>query len=241
MAKLHTLTLIAHRQGFGDFFGDIYQDCNFTNEKKGQFFTPYPLCQVSARMILGNVRDQVEKTGVITISDPASGAGAMLIAAASELYEQEVDPRQVAQFEGIDIDRDCFNMTYIQLAALDLQAVVRHGNTLSGEMWESRPTPQLRYFEQWLEQRRAEEKPLAMLAALRELINAPLDTAEDTAPAQEPAVNSAIPEPAAEQLTLTPSPIAQPHKKKRSRADVVIDREQLTQQLSLFEQIPINE
>ena len=49
-------------------------------------------------------------------------------------------------------------MTFIQLAALDLQAMVRHGNTLSNEMWESRPTPQLRYFDRDIRELQAIEK-----------------------------------------------------------------------------------
>lgn len=222
-AKLNGITLVAHRQDFSDFLGDIYGECQFTNERAGQFFTPYHLSKAMARMILGNARDVVQEKGMITISDPACGAGGMVVAAASELYEQNIDPRSSAQFEAIDIDRDCFNMTYIQLAALDLQAVVRHGNTLSMEIWESRPTPQLRYFEQWLQQRRQEDKPLAMLAALRELIAAPLDTAEDTAPEQEPAVNPATElELPAEQLTLETAiaiaPSTQPAAKKSAAA-----------------------
>ena len=57
-------------------------------------------------------------------------------------------------------------MSYIQLAALDLQAIVRHGNTLSGEVSEIRPTPQLRYFDQWLK----EQQSWNRLEQLRELI-----------------------------------------------------------------------
>lgn len=65
------------------------------------------------------------------------------------------------------MSRDAFNMAYIQLSALGLQAVVRHGNTLSNEYWEHRPTPQLRLFEQWLApQRRAAQLAQTMRSLL---------------------------------------------------------------------------
>ena len=57
-------------------------------------------------------------------------------------------------------------MAYIQLSALGLQAVVRHGNTLSDEYWEHRPTPQLRLFHQWLEKQRHSERLVQAMTAV---------------------------------------------------------------------------
>ena len=119
-----------------------------------------------AKMTLENARDIYEEKGLITLCEPASGGGAMVIAAAEELMNQGLDPRSCLQIDCTDISRNAFNMAYIQLAALDLQAVVRHGNTLTNEIWESRPTPQLRYFDQWLK----EQQSLRMLEQLRDLV-----------------------------------------------------------------------
>ncbi|NJM99927.1 MAG: SAM-dependent DNA methyltransferase [Phormidesmis sp. RL_2_1] len=139
-SELVSLTLIAHHTGYGDFLGEMAGEAELLNKRGGQFFTPYHLCRAIAKMNLGDVKSQVEAKGMITIVEPAVGAGALVIAAAEEIAAQGIDPRATVQFDCTDISRDAFNMAYIQLSALGLQAVVRHGNTLSGEYWEARPT-----------------------------------------------------------------------------------------------------
>jgi hypothetical protein len=51
---------------------------------------------------------------VVTVCDPAVGAGVMLIAAASQFPRWAVEMGMV-QFYGMDIDRDCVNMTKLNL------------------------------------------------------------------------------------------------------------------------------
>ncbi|ESA37142.1 type i restriction-modification system methyltransferase subunit [Leptolyngbya sp. Heron Island J] len=167
-SKMLGCTMMAHQQSFSDFLGEIASEAELLNTSKsgGQFFTPYPICRMMAKMTLENARDIYEEKGLITLCEPASGGGAMVIACAEELMDQGLDPRSCLQVDCTDVSRDAFNMTYIQMAALDLQAVVRHGNTLSMEMWESRPTPQLRYFDQWLK----EQQFWHRLEELRDLI-----------------------------------------------------------------------
>jgi len=148
------ITLAAHRTGYGDFLGEIAGEAELLNQRNGQFFTPYHLCRLMAKVTIGNVKEQVERKGIITVSEPACGAGALVIASAEEIAHQGINPAAHVQFDCIDISRDAFNMAYIQLSALGLPAIVRHGNTLSDEYWEHRPTPQLRMFEQWLAPRR---------------------------------------------------------------------------------------
>lgn len=166
LSKLAGLTIEGLNTKFHDFLGGIYQEMEFINERTGQFFTPYVVSSMMAKMQTGNIKQLVEEKGIITIADHACGAGGMLIAAAQEAFHQGVDPRQFLQFDAIDIDRDCFNMTYIQLSVLDLQAIVHHGNSLSMEMWEHRPTPQMMYFQKWLQQKREEQEKLDKLRNL---------------------------------------------------------------------------
>ena len=152
MGHMTSITLLAHRTDFCDFLGEVAGESNLLNQHIGQIFTPYSLCSVTAQMTLENALDVLNKNGIITIADPAVGAGALCIACAETLWQQKIDPRSAAQFDAIDVSRNAFNMAYIQLAALDLQAMVRHGNTLTNEMYEHRPTPQLRYFDRELRQ-----------------------------------------------------------------------------------------
>ena len=55
------------------------------NEWKGQFFTPYDICRAMAAMNLGeDLKSQIEEKGWVSVSDPACGAGALLLAFANE-------------------------------------------------------------------------------------------------------------------------------------------------------------
>ena len=48
-----------------------------------QIFTPYNVCHFMALATMGNVAEQVEKSGFITVHDDCCGGGATLIAAAN--------------------------------------------------------------------------------------------------------------------------------------------------------------
>ena len=164
-SELLAITLSEHSLGPCDFLGEIAGEAELLNKGSGQIFTPYHLCRAMAKMTFGNVQQSVVEKGIITVGEPAVGAGALVIASAEEIADQGVDPRACVQFDCTDISRDACNMAYIQLSAQNLQAVVRHGNTLGMEYWESRPTPQLRLFHQWLERRQRSE-PLVQAVQL---------------------------------------------------------------------------
>lgn len=170
-AKLTALTVEGIQTHPCDFLGEVCSSLELTNEDAGQFFTPFTISTAVAKMTTGDVKKQVEDKGIITISDPASGAGGMLMAAAYEIANQNIDPRNHVQFHATDISRNCFNMTYLQLSLMDLQAVVQHGNTLSMEMWETRKTPQMMLFEDWLEKARANDKTAQIVEKMREFLS----------------------------------------------------------------------
>ena len=170
-SKLLALTIEGIQSHSCDFLGEICSSLELTNERAGQFFTPYTISTAMAATMMGDVKQQVQDKGIITISDPASGAGGILIAAAHEVAKQKIDPRSHIQFHATDISRNCFNMTYIQLSLMDLQAVIQHGNTLSMEMWETRKTPQMMLFEDWLEKAQANEKTIQMIGKMREFLS----------------------------------------------------------------------
>jgi hypothetical protein len=163
--------------------------------------------------LFGTSQGQVERQGIITAADPACGAGALVIAGAEEIASQGIDPRAHVQFDCTDISRDAFNMTYIQLCAHDLQAMVRHGNSLSGEYWEHRPTPQLRLFGQWLEVQQRSQRLVQAVRSLLEEESRPLPARSATLfDVDEFTVESRL------------------KKQKRRAADIVLDR-----QMNLFD------
>lgn len=128
-----------------DFLGQCYMQLEVNNTRAGQYFTPYEVSLLLARMNLDNVEATIEDNGGwFTLLEPACGSGGMVIAAAQVLQEKRVDGGWCMYFEATDIDRLCANMTYIQTGLLGLTGVVWHGNTLSMEMRGHRFTPTAR-------------------------------------------------------------------------------------------------
>lgn len=132
-----------------DFVGRLYEELEMDSQKAKQsggiFFTPYPVAKSMAQMTLeaNSLEQTIAQQGFVSISDPACGAGGMLIAAVETLEELGFDPQEVLYFEATDIDRLCFHMAYIQLSLLGIPGRVIHGNSLSQETWAIWETPRL--------------------------------------------------------------------------------------------------
>ena len=78
-----------------DFLGGLYMNLDLGSHWHGQFFTPYDICRMMAKISLnGGERDaktEILDHGYISINDPACGAGATLIAAANQLRNQYIN------------------------------------------------------------------------------------------------------------------------------------------------------
>lgn len=117
------------RRPFGDHLGELYMEGIGGNSATGQCFTPYSMCQACA----GTTLDTLPDHRPITISDPACGGGALLIAACEKLYLSNVNYQTDVVFDAGDIDSVCVDMTYIQLSLLGCRAIVHHRNAISLE------------------------------------------------------------------------------------------------------------
>lgn len=101
-----------------DFLGELFMALNLGNHWKGQFFTPYHVCEMMAEINLNDAPKIIEEQGFVSINDCACGAGATLIAAANVLQKHKVNYQQYALFVAQDIDRIAGLMCYIQLSLL---------------------------------------------------------------------------------------------------------------------------
>lgn len=95
------------RSPFGnDLLGEYYE-LNLAKKKgKGQFFTPWPICQLMASCVSEETNEEREKP--LRIIDPSCGSGRMLLAGAKYNGTQQ-------EYFGIDIDQTCVKMTAINL------------------------------------------------------------------------------------------------------------------------------
>ena len=114
-----------------DFLGNLYTALNLNQHQKGQFFTPYHICEFMAEVQNGgDLKSEVEKKGLISVSDPACGAGALLIAFANSARAHGVNYQEKVLFVAQDIDATAAKMCYIQLTLLGCSACIIIGDSL---------------------------------------------------------------------------------------------------------------
>lgn len=133
--------LVPNGDGLADILGQTYMMLDLGNERAGQFFTPYTLSRMMARMNVGGGNPYIERDGFVTVLEPACGAGGMVVAMADVLHDAGRNYQQTMHATCIDIDPRCAHMTYLQLSLLHVPAIVLHGNGLSGETWGTWFTP----------------------------------------------------------------------------------------------------
>jgi hypothetical protein len=124
-----------------DFLGDVASQMEVLNARAGQFFTPYTVSRLIAEMTLQEIAPVIEANGYVTMQEPASGAGGMVLAAADVLQKNGFDPSTQMLVNAVDISPLCFHMTYLQTTLRGIPALVELGDTLRNTRTESAWTP----------------------------------------------------------------------------------------------------
>lgn len=135
-AELLALTVEALTEQPRDFLGECFHELELYNQYKGQYFTPFDISRMMARISLAGVEEQIQRRGYIELNEPTCGSGGMVIAAAEEFKARGLNPLNTLFAVAQDIDRKCCNMAYIQLSLLAIPAAVIWGNTLLVECRE---------------------------------------------------------------------------------------------------------
>lgn len=115
-----------------DFLGSLYHYLELHQEQKGQFFTPYHICEFMSEIQFSEteVDEVLKEKSYISVSDPACGAGAMLIAFANVARKHGINYQEQVLFVAQDIDRTAAMMCYIQMSLLGCPAIVAIGDSL---------------------------------------------------------------------------------------------------------------
>lgn len=168
-----------------DFLGELYMCMDMGNQWTGQFFTPYDVCKAMSLMSYsdGVIESQVQDRGFVGVSDPACGAGALLIAFANVCREKKLNYQQHCLFIAQDIDQLAGMMCYIQLSLMGCAGHVIVDNTLvkPAQFYDERAllpvdgtnvwTTPMMYSETW---------QIRQIAARMALLTGRLGTASDT-------------------------------------------------------------
>lgn len=124
-----------------DVLGMTFHALELHNKARGQFFTPYPICQLMARITAGSAEEMqqaIAKRGFMLAQEPAVGSGAMIIALAEAILEAGFNYQQLLHVTAVDIDPRAVHMAYIQFSLLYIPATVIVGDSLA-----------MRFREEW--------------------------------------------------------------------------------------------
>lgn len=126
-----------------DFLGQIFMNLELGNARHGQFFTPYHVSHMMAQVTLGDGLSVLTsgERDFITVSDPACGAGGMIVAMAEAMLEAGFNPQKQMMVYCVDIDPVAAMMCYIQLSLMGIPAIVAIGNSLTVEIKREMATP----------------------------------------------------------------------------------------------------
>ncbi|MDP2129244.1 MAG: N-6 DNA methylase [Pseudohongiella sp.] len=141
-AQLLAIVVDALTDEMQDFLGGVFMELELGNHWRGQFFTPYHMGRMMAELTYGtDLPDAFKATDFITLSDPACGAGCMVVAFAETMLSKKINYQQHMHATCIDIDETAAFMAYIQLSLLHVPATILIGNTLSMEIRDTYYTP----------------------------------------------------------------------------------------------------
>ena len=120
------------QEGPYDALGEIYMAAECGSKSTGQFFTPFHVSLLTARM------QDYNTEGVVKLNEPSCGAGGLILAAAKVINECGGDAQKQLKVVANDLDWNSIYMTYIQLSYNGIDAVCIQGDTLSDMPFEER-------------------------------------------------------------------------------------------------------
>lgn len=121
--KMNGLLFDALEKEPTDILGQIYMKTELGSKRTGQFFTPFHISCLCAKLIA---------TGELPIKlhEPSCGSGGMIIAVAKELQEKGINYQKELDVVAQDLDRRSAYMCYIQLSLLGIKGTVFQGDSL---------------------------------------------------------------------------------------------------------------
>ena len=124
------LILELEENGPADVLGDIYMHTDMGSKATGQFFTPFHLSELCARIGIDPHQTQISENDIIEMNEPSCGGGGMIIAAAKVLHDAGINYQKKMRVVAQDLDWKSVYMCYVQLSLLGIHAICVQGDTL---------------------------------------------------------------------------------------------------------------
>lgn len=115
--------------GPDDVLGSIYMEAGMGSKAAGQFFTPFHISMLLAKIALNYVKK--DENDYIELLEPSCGGGGMILAAAKILNDAGINYQKRMRVVAQDLDWKGVYMCYVQLSLLGIHAVCVQGDTLS--------------------------------------------------------------------------------------------------------------
>lgn len=129
-------------ESMSDVLGEIYMETGMGSKYTGQFFTPFHLSELTARMAI-DIEQAKNTDEVIEMTEPSTGGGGMIIAACKVLKDANINFQKRLRIVAQDLDWKGVYMTYLQLSLIGCNAIVVQGDSLC-EPYDVRRTPKNR-------------------------------------------------------------------------------------------------
>lgn len=126
ICTMYGMLVMALEDNISDVLGEIYMEAGLGNKNTGQFFTPFPVSYMCAKMSLMGENG----SRVIRPNEPSCGGGGMIIATAKVLKERGINYQKCLDVVAQDLDWKAVYMCYVQLSLLGIRAEVVQGDTL---------------------------------------------------------------------------------------------------------------
>ncbi len=125
---------------FNDYLGEIFMGYCLGNKHMGQFFTPYHVSKLCAKLSIGTPNKTYGK--ILTINDPCCGSGGMMLAGLDVLKNDfDINYAMDCFVECSDIDLRCVHMAYLQLSLAGVPAIIKHEDSLTKQLYSVWRTP----------------------------------------------------------------------------------------------------
>lgn len=125
--EMFAMLALALEEELSDVLGEIYMQSDMGNKSTGQFFTPFHVSCMCAKISLAGE----DGRRPIRLNEPSCGGGGMIIAAAKVLKDQGINYQKCLRVIAQDLDWKAVYMCYVQLSLLGIRATVVQGNTLA--------------------------------------------------------------------------------------------------------------
>lgn len=135
--------------GFDDYLGKLYMKSGTSNNRAGQFFTPYHVSKLVAAAGIDEDRIQKHKQDddVMVMMEPSCGSGGLVLATADVLYNKYDFNFSWNMFvKCSDLDKRCVHMSYLQLGLAGIPAEIEWADSMTGQVMEKWRTPTMMMF-----------------------------------------------------------------------------------------------